>query len=290
MTPVRNPVVELATVKAMNTLVQQAKTGVLDPDAVVAPLRELEEPEDAVNLGDYLRTLKEIPVEPVGWKLRNCDQITEATGGLFGLWVIGGEPGVGKSTFALQVLLGIAETGITVILVDAENGKDATVRRAYLALRKDRDRLARVLRHVIYVPSARGLDTILAKHPAPALLVVDSLQKLPTKLDQRRTGLDAWLRRFEIYKKDMGYTVLLLSEMPRSTYKKPDEDPNPWVGAFAETREIEYTADLAAQMIENSMGHVNFYIVKNRNRPRKGFITTLKRLNTGWAYTEGSGL
>lgn len=49
----------------------------------------------------------------------------------------------------------------------------------------------------------------------PLLIVVDSLQKLPMQLEDRRAGVDAWVRLLERLRHEHDAAVLLISEIKR---------------------------------------------------------------------------
>jgi replicative DNA helicase len=79
------------------------------------------------------------------------------------------------------------------------------------------------------------------------LVVIDSLHKLPfSRLSERRSGIDEWLRNFEQIRDEMGVTFLVVSELSRSPQGGYDELPN--LGSFKESGDIEYTADNALIM------------------------------------------
>jgi hypothetical protein len=75
----------------------------------------------------------------------------------------------------------------------------------------------------------------------PLLLVIDSLQKLPMDLDDRRAGVDAWVRLLERLRHEHETAVLLISEIKRD--QKGGYTPHE--AAFKESGGIEYAADLA---------------------------------------------
>src|SRR3990167_5607306 len=119
--------------------------------------------------------------------------------------------------------------------------------------------------------SIRTLDADLSRIPAPALLVVDSVQKLPGSVENRRTGLDRWIHRLEALKK-RGYFLLLVSEIGRASYEGDAS-----IAAFKETGEIEYAVDAGIQLIAQTDDVVQCHIVKNRHRPTKGLVSHMER-------------
>jgi hypothetical protein len=75
----------------------------------------------------------------------------------------------------------------------------------------------------------------------PLLIVIDSLQKLPMELEDRRAGVDAWVRLLETVRHEHDAAVLLISEIKRDL--KGQYTANE--AAFKESGGIEYAADLA---------------------------------------------
>jgi hypothetical protein len=75
----------------------------------------------------------------------------------------------------------------------------------------------------------------------PLLLVIDSLQKLPMDLGDRRAGVDAWIRLLERLRHEHDAAVLLISEIKRDQRGQYTAHE----AAFKESGGIEYAADLA---------------------------------------------
>jgi hypothetical protein len=71
--------------------------------------------------------------------------------------------------------------------------------------------------------------------------VVDSLQKLPMDLEDRRAGVDAWIRLLERLRHEHDAAVLLISEIKRDQKGQYTAHE----AAFKESGGIEYAADLA---------------------------------------------
>lgn len=221
-----------------------------------------------------------IPPDPTGVIVPGFEQIMQASGGVFGMWALGGEPGAGKSTIALKIARAFAEQDKPVLYYDFENGINAMLNHLGHAVGKDLDALRKITERIYFRDTAKTLHEDLQTIAAPCLVVVDSIQKLPTNVEYRRVGLDRWIVRFEALKKK-GHTVLLLSEKNRGSYGDAKQS------GFKETSEIEYAADLGAQLIEIDEGVVEFHIVKNRHRQKKGLISTLVWNN--WSYEEERG-
>lgn len=141
----------------------------------------------AVGTGGTLVPVSElvksgIPESPRGLVFGQLPELSRVSGGLMKLWVIGGEPKIGKSTLALQLAL-YASQHIPVLYYDFENGQDTMVFHLYEALGKDIAKLQRITGNLFLRDSIRTLETDMAVLKPPALIVVDSLQKLPTRAD-----------------------------------------------------------------------------------------------------------
>lgn len=213
-----------------------------------------------------------LPDPPTGVPLRSLPLLTHATGGLFGMWAIAGEPAVGKSTLAIQVALHVAQT-MPVVYYDFENGVQVMLHRIGAALGSV-DKLKAATKNLYMRDSIRWIEQDLAQFPAPALIVVDSIQKVPTSINERRASLDKWIHRLEALKK-RGYHVLILSEKDRGSYGEAS------MRGFKESGEIEYSADLGVQLLDGD-GTVELHIVKNRHRPNKGHLCDLTRERSFW--------
>lgn len=220
-----------------------------------------------------------VPKPPRGLRFSKLPELSRVSGGLMKMWAIGGEPGVGKSTLAVQLSV-LASQRVPVLYYDFENGLDVLVNHLYEALGQDRAKLERVTRRFYVRDSIRTLDADLLSTPAPAVVVIDSIQKLPTRADQRRVGLDHWVHRLEALKK-RGYTVVILSELNRDGYQGKGAKVK---YAYKETGEIEYSADFAIELRESRKDKdlTELWVVKNRHYPEKGHITNLERVGSWW--------
>ena len=219
-----------------------------------------------------------LPDPPKGYQIASLPRVTQETGGLYGLWVIGGMPKIGKSTLAWQIALDVGRT-LPVLFYDYENGFAVLMDRTASIYRGDLDSIREATRNVYYADSIRSLDRDLAAVASPALVVVDSIQKLPSSIEHKRQGLDRWMQRFEALKK-RDYTVLLVSEIGRAYYGS-----DAYIGGYKETGEIEYTADTGIQLIGDREGLAELHIVANRHRRFRGFLTNLTR-KRDWLWKE----
>jgi DNA repair protein RadA/Sms len=119
-------------------------------------------------------TLAEIEAAEVERRPTGLDELDRVLGGGLvdgAVVLIGGDPGIGKSTLLLQALDALAEAGQRVLYVTGEeSGAQVALRARRLGLA---GRRVRVLAEI-------GLDRILAtvEHEAPAVCVIDSIQTL----------------------------------------------------------------------------------------------------------------
>ena len=257
-------------VEVINEASGQLTKGNLDTPAILALLK----PEHETLTPLASTVTDDLPDPPSGISIKTLPGLSEKCGGLFGFWAVAGEPGVGKSTLAWQLSLDIGRQ-IPVLYYDFENGDRVLLYHTAEAFGHDVERIRSLTARLYYRDSIRSLDTDLSVIPPPALIVIDSVQKLPAHIEYRRQGLDKWVHRFETLKKQ-GYTILLVSEMNRASYGR-----DPYVGVFKETGEIEYSADFGIQMVDQG-GYIQLYLVKNRHFPFKGHAVTLKRVNSWW--------
>ncbi|MDE1839854.1 MAG: AAA family ATPase [Thaumarchaeota archaeon] len=263
-----------ALTDVMNEVGQQLARGSLDVGAITERLRV----EQRASLVPAITLIgKELPKRPVGIQLPKLPRINEATNGLLGMWVLGGETGVGKSTFALQLSAMIGET-MPVLYYDAENGTDILLANLGEGLGSI-ERLREATKQMYFLPTIRTLDADLNAVKPPALVVVDSIQKFgfSTASKSRRDSIDSLLGRLEKLKK-RGYSVIVLSEVSRGNYGEVRNS------GYAETRELEYSADMAAQLVGDGTedGDVDFHITKNRHSKKRGLITSMERVNNWW--------
>ena len=194
--------------------------------------------------------------------------------GLHGINVIGGAPKVGKSAFAIQAASQMAEQGIPVLYYDFENGRQQIYQRILSRIsrlevrqlsgstnsgsqrQQFEDASARLRRmlNVLRVVNDRKLTPELMRRHIDfirhetrseyAVVVIDSLHKLPFKdFNERRTGIDAWLRHLESIRDELQVSFLVISELSRGTEKAYSEEPH--LGVFKGSGDIEYSADNA---------------------------------------------
>lgn len=138
----------------------------LEPvDPVAAAVEDLSNPPEPVSLASVERPRAE--AEPTGFG--ELDRVL--AGGLVpgSVTLVGGEPGIGKSTLLLQVLMARAGGGERVLLASAEESAHQVRRRA--------DRLGSVSPELLVLPGTgiSAVETAVAVLQ-PSLVVVDSIQ------------------------------------------------------------------------------------------------------------------
>ena len=191
--------------------------------------------------------------EYMGFVLRDFPRLTRALNGLREITVLAAEAKAGKTTLALQVASNVVDTGAAVIYYDFENGPFSLLIREFCRkyrvayweelfnkdqpwepiLEKlntfyaDRKNMAIVTDRKITIEMIRSqireLRAISGQDKA--LIVIDSLQKLPMRLEERRAGVDFWLRGFEeLNSQDPNLAIFLVSELSRGGLPKESGD------------------------------------------------------------------
>lgn len=217
---------------------------------------------------------------PEGIPLPDLPRIQAATHGLFGVWALSGDSGVGKSTLTLQLALQAARKR-PVLFYDYENGQP--VLKAHLTSIFDGNnrKIREATSQVYFRDSIYSLDADLAHLRQPCFIVVDSLQKIAVRgTDDKRAGIEKWIHRLEALKLQ-GHCILMVSEKNRSHYGRTGQ------AGYKESGEIEYTVDVGMELLEDkdATGAVEVSLNKNRNWPTKGYITTMTRKNS-WLFVE----
>jgi len=266
-------VAKLYQQQALNELINEASRQMsareFDARALLSKL-DTSETNDLVPACDMLIN-GEFPQEPTGYSIPGLPMLTEASGGVMGVWAIGGKAKLGKSTLGVQVALGMP---VPVLYYDMENGPATMLYRMGKYFGGNKQAFRERTKTFYIRRSIKTLDKDLRKVKAPALIVVDSVQKLPTNAKDRRSGIDGWLSKFERLKED-GYTTLLISEVNG-------------FGGYKETGEIEYTVDFGMQLRRDG-DYITATVVANRHRPAYGDICALERVND-WMFRESDDL
>src|SRR3546814_19406651 len=96
--------------------------------------------------------------------------------------LIGGDPGIGKSTLLLQAAGLIARAGSAVVYVSGEEAADQ------VRLRAQRLGLGNAPVSLAAATSVRDILTTLGDHKPPALLIIDSIQTMHSDMLEGSTG------------------------------------------------------------------------------------------------------
>lgn len=199
--------------------------------------------------------------------------INQEAGGLKGLWVIGGTTGVGKSTLAWQLAL-ITAAKRRVFYYDMENTAQVLFSRTQTAFRGDLDKVREALSRISIRRDPRTLVRDIRTLTEPGLIVVDSLQKLPSDVHVKRETMEGWLATLDRFKQD-GHIIIVLSQLNRGE------------GSYKGTNDIEHTADFGIKLDTDPdyPNTTDVYIEKNRHGKAHGHICQLYREND-WLFKE----
>ena len=214
-----------------------------------------------------------VPTIPTGWR-----RLDEKVGGLAipSLNVLGAAPKSGKSTWAQIIALRHIANGGAVYHLDLENGRRRYYRRLLCRACKigpseisyafknpnapdSEDKIKKWLTMKVeiqarvtslfteftplteYALEQRLIEVKSRIGNRKFLVVIDSLQKLPGGLDDRRATVDKWVRLFERLRIDLDAAILVISEIRRNGKGEYVAHE----ASFKESGGIEYAADLA---------------------------------------------
>ena len=213
------------------------------------------------------------PKPPEGISLPSLPTISKALHGLSGLWIVGGEPGVGKSTFCWQLAMEVAKE-IEVIVYDLDGtGLDYFIDNT-LKILGSKKRVRRLMQRFHFKEDLNDLDNDLSLLKPPTLILVDSMQTVPINVTHRRNSLDKWIVEFKQVAK-RGYPVVLVSEVPRGAYTEA------YLGGYKETGAIEYAGSACIRLmgdIEEEDEPIEFHLMKNKHYKKKGHFVNLERV------------
>jgi DNA repair protein RadA/Sms len=188
--------------------------------------------------------------------LTGIDELDRVAGGGFvqgSAALVGGDPGIGKSTLLLQAMAALARKGERVIFI---SGEEAI---AQVQLRAQRLQLTDAPVMLASLTNVADIVTTLNEEPRPGAVVIDSIQTLwtpviesaPGTVSQLRAGSEALIR----LAKSKGITVLFVGHVTKE-------------GEIAGPKVIEHLVDTVLYF-EGDRGH-QFRIlraVKNRFGP-----------------------
>ena len=164
--------------------------------------------------------------------------------------LLGGEPGVGKSTLLLQVAAALAEREQRVLYVSGEEAIDQ------VRLRGRRMGLAEAPVELAAATEVEPILTALAEGPLPSLVIVDSIQTLwirslesaPGTVSQVRASAQALTRSA----KERGFALVLVGHVNKE-------------GAIAGPKVLEHMVD-AVLNVEGERGHSFRILRADKNR------------------------
>lgn len=164
--------------------------------------------------------------------------------------LIGGDPGIGKSTLLLQAAARIALRGLSVAYVSGEEAADQ------VRLRARRLGLGKAPVSLAAATSVRDILTTLGEGPPPALLVIDSIQTMHSDLIEGAPGTVSQVRasagELIRFAKERGTALVLVGHVTKD-------------GSIAGPRVLEHMVDtVLAFEGERSHQYRILRAVKNR--------------------------
>lgn len=270
--------------RVISSIVSEAADQVASGDYSLIQLKSLLESQQQVKntLVPLLDEMDGDDGPPEGIPIPCLPRLTQTVGGLYGMWLIQGEPAAGKSTLALQVAMSVGRRR-PVLYYDFEQGKKVIKWHVREALEANEEKIKEAT-HQLYVRNnITSLEYDLAMIGKPCLVVVDSIQKVSSAIQYRTQSLGAWVHKLEALKKQ-DHHVILVSEKRRGTYGEAALDGG------KETGELEYAADTAFDLLlpdEEDGSRVAVHITKNRHYKKKGFLCDYFRKNSWWFVEDG---
>ncbi|HEX4847482.1 MAG TPA: DNA repair protein RadA [Novosphingobium sp.] len=167
--------------------------------------------------------------------------------------LMGGDPGIGKSTLLLQAAARIAQSGASAVYISGEEAA------GQVRMRADRLGLAGAPISLAAATSVRDILTTLATMPPPALLVIDSIQTMHSDQIEGAPGTVSQVRAsaFELirYAKENGVALFLVGHVTKD-------------GSIAGPRVLEHMVDVVMSFEgERSHQYRILRCIKNRFGP-----------------------
>ena len=158
----------------------------------------------------------DVPTQPLTRTTTGLAEFDRALGGGIvpgSAILMGGEPGIGKSTLLLQAAAAIAKSGGDAVYV---SGEEAT---GQVRMRAGRLGLADAPIKLAAATSVRDILTTLADGPAPRLLVIDSIQTMHSDMIEGAPGTVSQVRAsaFELirYAKENDVALVLVGHVTK---------------------------------------------------------------------------
>ena len=167
--------------------------------------------------------------------------------------LMGGDPGIGKSTLLLQAAAALALRGQTAVYISGEEAA------GQVRLRADRLGLGQAPLLLAAATSVRDIVTTLAAMPPPALVVIDSIQTMHSDQIEGAPGTVSQVRAsaFELirYAKESGAVLVLVGHVTKD-------------GSIAGPRVLEHMVDVVMSFEgERSHQYRILRSIKNRFGP-----------------------
>ncbi len=179
--------------------------------------------------GEAVGTLAEIEASDADRQPTGIDELDRALGGGFvagGVILIGGDPGIGKSTLLLQALDALSRNVKTLYVTGEESGAQIALRSRRLGLGKS------TVRVLAEIQLERVMATLAAEQPAVA--VIDSIQTVYSEALTSAPGSVAQVRecaaQLTRLAKATGITIILVGHVTKD-------------GALAGPRVMEHIVD-----------------------------------------------
>ncbi|MCQ3033775.1 DNA repair protein RadA [Pseudomonas syringae] len=198
-----------------------------------------------------IRTLAEVSVEEIPRFSTNSAELDRVLGGGLvdgSVVLIGGDPGIGKSTILLQTLCNIAERMPALYVTGEESQQQVAMRARRLGLPQDK----------LQVMTETCIENIIAtaKIAKPKVMVIDSIQTIFTEQLQSAPGGVSQVRESAAllvrYAKQSGTAIFLVGHVTKE-------------GALAGPRVLEHMVDTVLYFEGESDGRLRLLrAVKNR--------------------------
>ena len=228
-----------------NTLAEEA------PATVFSAKHDLSSGGRAINFEAL-----DAPGEPLVRRSTGLAEFDRALGG--GLVpgsavLMGGDPGIGKSTLLLQAAAALAQRGQNAVYISGEEAA------GQVRLRADRLGLGKAPILLAAATSVRDILTTLATMPPPALLVIDSIQTMHSDQIEGAPGTVSQVRAsaFELirFAKENGTALVLVGHVTKD-------------GSIAGPRVLEHMVDVVMSFEgERSHQYRILRSIKNRFGP-----------------------